>query len=256
MMTRTLFCCALRAFLSGTTAAFLALRTLRFLPEEWLRERWEPPVERIRPSVRVCVCAACGCGALFASVAVVSRFDNATGNVPFRFLFFVLFAVVIQIAAVDIARLVIPDQHILAAFFLGFVFLLVPPGPATDLHSPVTAQNGLWAVFSSFIDTFPVAAGSALLAAVLTFLPVLPAFFGRRAALGLGDVKLFAALAFVLGAIRPDEGPSLALSFLAWAFVLNGLFALVALLLRKTKPAGALPMAPAVCLAFLFSLPF
>ncbi len=255
MMARTLFLSLLRSFLSGAAAGFFALRTLRFLPESWLRERWEPPVERIRLSLRVCVAGAGGCGTFFALVASVSRYDNVTGDVTFNLLFFVLFAVLIQIAAVDIARRVIPDPHLLAIVLFGFLFLLLPSSHAAGPDGPVTAQNGFSATFSPFVDTFPVAAGSALLAGVLALLPALPEFFGGRAFLGLGDVKLFAALSFLLGALRPEESPSLTLSFLAASFVLNGLFALAALLLRKTKPAGALPMAPAICLAFFVSLP-
>ncbi len=234
MMTRTIFLFALRAFLFGASAAFLALSALRFLPESWLRERWEPPVPRILPSLRVRVSASLGTGALYALPVLFLpdglRVPSAGLPLPAA-LSFVLSAVLIQIAAVDLARRVIPDPHLFGIALIGVLALF--PSPA---------------------DTFPAAARFALSAGVLTFLAALPALFGRPAPLGLGDVKLFAALAFVLGAVSPSADPWTVLSFLLCAFLLNGLFALVALLLRKVKPAGALPMAPAICLAFLVTL--
>ncbi len=240
MMTRTIFLFALRAFLFGASAAFLALSALRFLPESWLRERWEPPVPRILPSLRVRVSASLGTGALSAlPVLFLSdglRVPPAGLPLPAA-LSFVLSAVLIQIAAVDLARRVIPDPHLLGIALIGVLALF--PSPA---------------------DTFPAAARFALSAGVLTLPAALPALFGRPAPLGLGDVKLFAALAFLLGALRPSgdrlsaEDLLPVFSFLLCAFLLNGLFALIALLLRKTKLTGALPMAPAVILAFLIAI--
>ncbi len=234
MMTRTIFLFALRAFLFGASAAFLALSVLRFLPESWLRERWEPPVPRILPSLRVRVSASLGTGALSA-LPVIFLPDGLCvppAGLPLpAALSFVLSAVLIQIAAVDLARRVIPDPHLLGIALIGVLALF--PSPA---------------------DTFPAAARFALSAGVLTLLAALPALFGRPAPLGLGDVKLFAALSFLLGALRPSDGLSPLFSFLAAAFVLNGLFAIVLLLLRKVKTTGTLPMAPAVILAFLSAI--
>ncbi len=234
MMTRTIFLFALRAFLFGASAAFLALSALRFLPESWLRERWEPPVQRILPSLRVRVSASLGTGALSALPVLFLpdglRVPSAGLPLPAA-LSFVLSAVLIQIAAVDLARRVIPDPHLLGIALIGVLALF--PSPA---------------------DTFPAAARFALSAGVLTLLAALPALFGRPAPLGLGDVKLFAALSFLLGALRPSDGLSPLFSFLAAAFVLNGLFALVLLLLRRVKTTGTLPMAPAVILAFLSAI--
>ncbi len=221
----------LQFLMIGAVSGYAAYKTLPFLPESWLRERWEESVSRLAPSRRAGILFVC----FGASAGVsVSPFAVLSGS---PFLIAVLMFLLLQIAYVDITRRVIPDPHLIGIALIAVLTL-----------------------FSSPVDTFPAAVRFALSAGVLTLLAALPSLFGRPAPLGLGDVKLFAALAFLLGALRPsgDSPPAEDLwpvfSFLLCAFLLNGLFALIALLLRKTKLTGALPMAPAVILAFLIAI--
>ncbi len=225
--------------LAGAAAGLAAYKTLPFLPESWLRERWEESVSRLAPPRRagmlfVCFGAAAGLSVSPSAVLPGAPVAALPGS---SLLFAVLVFLLLQIAYVDITRRVIPDPHLLGIALIAVLRL-----------------------FSSPFDPFPAAARFALSAGVLTLPAALPALFGRPAPLGLGDVKLFAALAFLLGALRPSgdrlsaEDLLPVFSFLLCAFLLNGLFALIALLFRKVKTTGALPMAPAIILAFVLTI--
>jgi len=249
----------LLSVLTSVVSGFAAALTLRFLPESWLRERWEAPVPRLSPSRRVPF--------LFAFTGAFAGLLLSTSESPwigFSFsvssspaaglslpsvmtplILFLLF----QIAYVDFTRRVIPDQHLLLLALSGFICLLASAASAAENDVPSASP-----FFASLSSLFPKALVSAALSAFLTFLPALPELFGRRGILGLGDVKLFAVLGFLAGAVRPDDAPVPVLSLLVCAFLLNGLVAAALLLLRRTKRTDSLPMAPSICLALVLVL--
>jgi len=169
-----------------------------------------------------------------ATLMLCLAFYQVYGFTAIGLCLFALAAVSVAIIDIDLHYKIIPDSLNLSIFLLGLLALLI--AACVSFNPPafllVKGAEGLGAAV--------VYGGGALLLRQV-FLWVM-----HREALGLGDVKFFAAIGVWLGFSANN---------LAWFLILSGAFGVVlALIWRKMTGQREFPFGPALILAFIVVL--
>lgn len=133
-----------------------------------------------------------------------------------------LLAIAIPLARIDIREHRLPNRLVLPAFPIALAGQLL-----------VDWQLGMWGLTLVALATSAIAFGAALL-------------INRTGVLGMGDVKLIAAIAFVLGWFSP-VAPVQALFY---ALVAATVVVLAMLVLRKTHLKAHIPFGPYLMFGF------
>lgn len=159
---------------------------------------------------------------LFSAVFGFFTFNNATDYVSLAKIFFCML-ILLMIVVTDIEMSVIPNLLVLILLLSRFVFLVF------DLFNP---QREAWRLLlNSFLISL----------IILAFLIIMSKI--TRGGLGAGDIKLYAALAFV--------GNLNSVVFtLFFALLGSALLSIVLLILKKKKMRDSFPMGPFICLGF------
>ncbi len=166
-----------------------------------------------------------------ATLALCLAFYKVYGFTAIGLCLFMLAAILVAIIDIDLHHKIIPDGLNLSIFLLGLLALLI--AGCVSFNPPAflleKGGEGLGAVL--------VYGGGAFLLRQV-FLWVM-----QREALGLGDVKFFAASGIWLGFSANN---------LAWFLILSGGFGVVlALVWRKMTGQREFPFGPALILAFI-----
>lgn len=165
------------------------------------------------------------------TLALCLAFFAVYGASPVLVAFCVLAPVLTAIIAIDLRYKIIPDVLNLTIFLTGVLALVLA---ALDSFNPPSHLLGIAGAAAGGV----LAYGLGSLALRQVFLLVM-----KKDALGLGDVKFFAAVGIWLG-LDPDA--------MAWFLMLSGLFGVVlALVWRKITREVEFPFGPALICAFL-----
>ena len=137
---------------------------------------------------------------------------------------------------IDLKWKILPDSTTIAIAVLGVLCLLSNTGFCPIAGEPVRCSSFL----QSAVSIFSPSLKRVLLVFVCSVLLVLPGW------MGFGDAKLFPALSLFFPTARSF------FVFYGLTFFVNGLIAVLGLVLKKWDRKGEVPMGPAIFVSFVF----
>ncbi len=200
-----------------TLHAYELIPVLSFLMQRGKCRNCEGKLSLQYPVVELCS------GLIFAFVPLRAEllYRNASSALPFIALWILVFELLLLISVIDFRLGIIPDE-LNIAIAAAAVFLL--------LFSLGDMNAGSAFVFSRFIG---MAAGGIFFLALVLVTP----YIFKAEGMGMGDVKLAAALGFFYG------WPDIAFVSVA-AFILGAVVGVLAIALRRKKMKETMPFGP------------
>jgi leader peptidase (prepilin peptidase)/N-methyltransferase len=159
---------------------------------------------------------------IFSAVFGFFTFNNASDYVSLAKIFFCML-ILLMIVVTDTELSIIPNLLVLILLLSRFIFLVF------DLFNP---QKEAWKLLLNNVIVSLV---------ILAFLIIMSKI--TRGGLGAGDIKLYAALAFV-------SNLNTVVFTLFFALLGSALLSIVLLILKKKKLRDSFPMGPFICLGF------
>lgn len=158
--------------------------------------------------------------------------------------YILIFLCLLLMSLIDVRLRIIPDEINIFLIILGvLIVLLMPPGVTTDNHSFV----GAYALLTGFQDNLLLNRLIGFLFGGVFYAVLILITRGR--AMGMGDLKLSAALGVVFG--WPD------IVFITFfSFIVGTIFSLPSMILGKRGPKSMIPFGPFIAISALITFFF